>query len=108
MTNQNGLQIDPFGSVSEATFSLFRVTTAEDWTDLRYDLMETRDSNWLVNIYFVSWMILSAFLLVNIIVGAIVNNYDLEQQKARADEQDNKLDALQKQLEEINRKLDEK
>jgi voltage-gated sodium channel len=108
ITNQNGLKIDPFGTISEATFSLFRVTTAEDWTDLRYDLMESDENNLLVNIYFVSWMILSAFLLVNIIVGAIVNNYDLERQKARADEQDNRLDFIQQQLEEISKKLDSK
>jgi uncharacterized membrane-anchored protein YhcB (DUF1043 family) len=63
--------------------------------------MESDENNLLVNIYFVSWMILSAFLLVNIIVGAIVNNYDLERQKARADEQDNRLDFIQQQLEEL-------
>jgi voltage-gated sodium channel len=108
LTNLNGLKIDPFGSISEATFSLFRVTTAEDWTDLRYDLMDSTDNNLLVNIYFVSWMILSAFLLVNVIVGAIVNNYDLEHNKEREDQQDNKLNFILKQLEEINKKMDSK
>ena len=32
---------DPFGSVPEAMFSMFRVLTGEDWTDLRYDLLDT-------------------------------------------------------------------
>ena len=107
-TNLDGLKIDPFGSISEATFSLFRVTTAEDWTDLRYDLMESGNNNLLVNLYFVSWMILSAFLLVNIIVGAVVNNYDAERNKTRDEEQDNKMKNIQTQLEEINKKLDSK
>ena len=108
VTNLVGLKIDPFGSISEAIFSLFRVTTGEDWTDLRYDLIEAEMSNVLVNLYFVSWMILSAFLLVNIIVGAIVNNYDYERNNARENEQDKKLATIQKQLEEINKKLNSK
>jgi len=108
VVNLDGLKIDPFGTISEAIFSLFRVTTGEDWTDLRYDLIKAEMSNVLVNLYFVSWMILSAFLLVNIIVGAIVNNYDFERNNARENEQDNKLDLIQKQLEEINKKLDSK
>ena len=69
---------DPFGNISEALFSLFRVTTGEDWTDLRYDLLSSDVPFWLVNIYFVSWLILSAFFLLNIIIGAVVKNYDSE------------------------------
>ena len=71
--------LDPFGGVSEAFFSLFRVATGEDWTDLRYDLLvqETKISYMVVNLYFVSWYILAAFLLLNIVFGAIINNYHL-------------------------------
>ena len=106
VANIEEVQIDPFGNVSEAFFSLFRVTTGEDWTDLRYDLIDASSTNWLVNIYFVSWMILSAFLLVNIIIGAIVNNYDMEYHKEREDEQDSKLDSILQQINEIKKKLD--
>ena len=70
--------IDPFGSISEAFFSLFRVTTGEDWTDLRYDLMNRNVdiSPLLIDTYYLSWYILSAFLLINIVFGAIINNYE--------------------------------
>lgn len=105
VSNFEGAQIDPFGNIGEAIFSLFRVTTGEDWTDLRYDLINSSRSNWIVNLYYVSWMILSAFLLLNVIIGAIVNNYDLEYNKAREDEQDSKLDRILKQIEEINKKF---
>jgi len=105
VSNLDGIQIDPFGTIGEAIFSLFRVTTGEDWTDLRYDLMNSSRSNLVVNLYFVSWMILSAFLLINIIIGAIVNNYDLEYNKAKEEEQDSKLNDVLKQIHEINKKL---
>lgn len=71
---------DPYGTLGEAMFSLFRVMTGEDWTDLRYNLLskDGASAEWdvLVTLYHVSWMIVSAFLLLNLVVGAIVNNYD--------------------------------
>ena len=68
--------VDPFGNIGEAFFSLFRVTTGEDWTDLRYDLM-AKTSPFIMNAYFISWYVMSAFLLVNIVFGAIINNYEV-------------------------------
>lgn len=69
---------DPFGSVSESMFSMFRVLTGEDWTDLRYDLILGKPKWYKVSVtfFFVSFVIFSAFLLVNLIVGAVCNNYD--------------------------------
>ena len=95
-----GGKIDPFGNVGEALFSLFRVTTGEDWTDLRYDLMDTGVSHTIINIYFVTWMILSAFLLLNIIIGAIVNNYEYEFNKEKDEYMENKINRILKILEE--------
>jgi len=100
----SGAKIDPFGDVGEALFSLFRVTTGEDWTDLRYDLMEVGIDHWIINFYFVSWMVVSAFLLLNIIIGAIVNNYENEFNKEKANELENKLNAILKKLEDLESK----
>ena len=100
----SGARIDPFGNVGEALFSLFRVTTGEDWTDLRYDLMEVDISHSIVNAYFVSWMVLSAFLLLNIIIGAIVNNYENEFNKERVSEMEIKMNKILSDLEELKSK----
>ena len=100
----NGAKIDPFGNVAEALFSLFRVTTGEDWTDLRYDLMEVGINHSWINFYFVSWMVLSAFLLLNIIIGAIVNNYENEFNKEKTTEMEDKIDTILSQLEELKSK----
>ena len=69
--------IDPFGSIGEAFFSLFNVTIG--WTDLRYDLMGKNSnlSHLIINIYYLTWYVLSAFLLINIVFGAIINNYEI-------------------------------
>ena len=74
--------------------SLFRVTTGEDWTDLRYDLLSSDVPFWLINSYFVSWLILSAFFLLNIIIGAVVKNYDSEYTNDKNAKQDEELKQL--------------
>lgn len=94
VSNRYNEIFDPFGSISEALFSLFRVTTGEDWTDLRYDLLSSDVPFWLINSYFVSWLILSAFFLLNIIIGAVVKNYDSEYTNDKNAKQDEELKQL--------------
>lgn len=74
---------DPFGSIGEGIFTLFRALTGEDWTDLRYNLVTASELG-IVNIsptiitgFFVSWFCISAFLLLNLVTGAVINNYQL-------------------------------
>jgi len=87
----NGL--DPFGNILEAFFSLFRVSTGEDWTDLRYDLLSLNVdiSPVVINVYFLSWYVLSAFLLLNIVFGAVINNYEVIYATEKNDDDDDKL-----------------
>ena len=64
-------------------FTLFRVLTGEDWTDIRYNLIVASNKNliitpaWVITTYHVLWYIISAFLLLNLLVGAILNNYQI-------------------------------
>lgn len=86
---------DPYGTLHEAMFTLFRALTGEDWTDLRYNLTKASEYNVIqvsptfVTGFHVLWFILSAFLLLNLVVGAIVNNYQLaiEEAENKKDEQ---------------------
>ncbi|MDG1101494.1 MAG: ion transporter [Saprospiraceae bacterium] len=101
VSNKFNDTFDPFGNISEALFSLFRVTTGEDWTDLRYDLLSSDVSNWIVNIYFVSWLILSAFFLLNIIIGAVVKNYDSEYSQDKNAKQDEEIKQLKIEINKL-------
>ena len=98
---------DPFGNIMEAFFSLFRVTTGEDWTDLRYDLMVVT-SNFMVNTYFISWYVLSAFLLINIVFGAIINNYEIVYAEEASDTEENTEleDPLLEEIKALEMKID--
>lgn len=72
---------DPFGTVGESMFTLFRELTGEDWTDVRYNHITAYECGvistppMITTLYHVTWFVLSAFLLLNLVVGAIVNNY---------------------------------
>ena len=88
-----GSDKDPYGSLGEAMFTLFRELTGDDWTDIRYNHITACECGILnlnttvVTIYHVSWFILAAFLLLNLVTGAIINNYQLA-----IDEQNTKKD----------------
>jgi len=85
---------DPFGSLGEAVFTLFRELTGEDWTDLRYNHITAYEcgvikaSPGVITAYHVSWFCLAAFLLLNLVTGAIINNYTIaiEEQEKRKKE----------------------
>lgn len=92
---------DPFGTLHEAMFTLFRELTGEDWTDLRYNHITAyeygliKTSPGVITAYHVLWFVLAAFLLLNLVTGAIINNY----QNAK-EEQDRLRKEHLKELEE--------
>ncbi len=68
---------DPYGTVQESMFTLMRIMSGEDWTDIRYSLQASAPAQYYsTDIYHVTWLVLSSFLLLNLIVGAIVINFD--------------------------------
>ena len=87
---------DPYGTLDESMFTLFRALTGEDWTDLRYNLQTAADLGVIkVNKHFVTWFhvlwfVLSAFLLLNLVVGAIVNNYQTAMQESETKKEEQK------------------
>lgn len=79
---------DPYGSIDEAFFTLFRALTGEDWTDLRYNLITASRydlisvSPSVVTIFHVIWFCIAAFLLLNLVTGAVINNYQISIEEA--------------------------
>ncbi|MBO7507598.1 MAG: ion transporter [Paludibacteraceae bacterium] len=78
---------DPYGSLDEAMFTLFRAMTGEDWTDLRYNLVTAskmgviKTPSAVVTLFHVFWFVIAAFLLLNLVTGAILNNYQKERSR---------------------------
>lgn len=88
---------DPFGDLGEAIFTLFRELTGEDWTDLRYNHITASEyglihvNSAVITTYHVSWFCLAAFLLLNLVTGAVINNYQIaidEEDEKKKDKRD--------------------
>ncbi|GGD43769.1 hypothetical protein GCM10012288_17650 [Malaciobacter pacificus] len=78
--------------------TLFRVLTFEDWTDVMYEAMEVYPWAW---VYFVSFVIIAAFVFFNLFVAVIIGEMQKLQEAEMKDEihEDHlKLDIL---LEEV-------
>jgi voltage-gated sodium channel len=60
-------------SLGISLLTLFRVVTLEDWTDVMYTAMELHPLSWL---YFVSFVILGTFIVINLFIAVVINNLD--------------------------------
>ncbi len=68
-------EIDPthWSDLGISLLTLFRVVTLEDWTDVMYAAMEGNRWAW---IYFVSFVVLGTFVVVNLFIAVVLNNLD--------------------------------
>ena len=93
---------DPYGTLPEALFTLLRCMTGDDWTDLRYNLVTASRMNLiqaspaLVTGFHILWYMFAAFLLINLVVGAVINNYQeiMEKEKQNLQELKKKYKGL--------------
>ena len=60
-------------SLGISLLTLFRVVTLEDWTDVMYKAMELHSFAWM---YFVSFVVLGTFVVVNLFIAVVINNLD--------------------------------
>ena len=96
---------DPYGTLHESMFTLFRALTGEDWTDLRYNLVVASEYKLIpvgpsfVTSVHILWFVMSAFLLLNLVVGAIVNNYQLAMNEAEEEARKAEAEAKAKKAE---------
>lgn len=85
-------EINPtlWGDISISLLTLFRVMTFEDWTDVMYETMDVYPLSW---IFYLTFIFLTAFAFLNMVIGIVVNVLEDEHAKERAaqDEADGKI-----------------
>lgn len=91
-----------WGDISISLLTLFRVMTFEDWTDVMYETMAVHPLSW---IYYLTFIFLTAFAFLNMVIGIVVNVLEDEHAKERAaqDEADGKIsmDELAEEIREL-------
>ncbi len=67
-----------WGDIAISMLTLFRVMTFEDWTDVMYETMAVYPFSWA---FYLSFIFLSAFAFLNMIIGIVVNVLEEEHQR---------------------------
>lgn len=62
-----------FGDLGSTLFTLFQLTTLENWAEIARDIMSTEPA---AAVYFISFILISAFIIVNVVVGVIVSSIE--------------------------------
>lgn len=91
-----------FGDLASTFFTLFQLTTMENWADVARQIMEM--NGWAA-FYFISFVIIGAFIIVNVVVGIIVGA--LEHAATHADIlEENPEMSLRTELEQLQEQID--
>ncbi|MEQ9209069.1 MAG: ion transporter [Pseudomonadales bacterium] len=102
-----------WGHIGLSLLTLFRVMTFEDWTDVMYETMEVHSWSW---VFYLSFIFLTAFAFLNMIIGIVVKVLEEEQQKEHQAKQAATHDGraepdryeLQRQIMELKELIEEK
>lgn len=93
-----------FGSLHASLLTLFQVVTLESWASgvMRPMLAQDPTSWW----YFVSFIMIGSFVIINLLVGVIVNNVEEAHREDTPSPTDLKLAEMQKEMQEIKQLLE--
>jgi voltage-gated sodium channel len=101
-----------WGSLGQSMLTLFSVLTLEGWVEIQDKALEFNEWSW---VYFVSFVLVSSFVLINMVIAVLINGVD--EARARAAEERRaleraedvplleRLDALREGIDDIERQL---
>ncbi len=70
-----------WGDIAISMLTLFRVMTFEDWTDVQYETMAVFPLSWM---FYLSFIFLTTFTFLNMVIGIVVGVMEDERAKSRA------------------------
>ncbi|WP_104007895.1 ion transporter [Jhaorihella thermophila] len=95
---------DWFGNLGRSAYSLFQIMTLESWSmGIVRPVMEVHPHAWA---FFVPFIMATTFVMVNLLVGLIVNSMQEAHHEGEAERTDAYRDEVLARLEAIERRLD--
>lgn len=80
-----------FGSLDRSLFTMFEIMTLENWPGVAEPIVQERPAAW---VFFVAYIVLTAFILLNLLIGVIVSAMEIEVNRHRWQE-DQRLERKQ-------------
>jgi voltage-gated sodium channel len=109
-------------NIGRSMLTMFQLLTIEGWNDIQATVIDTEPWSW---VFFVSFIVLSAFVLFNIVIGVVINSIEEAREEAKAEalalehavhtegvgaqaQVLQRLDALQEAIEDLRTDLESK
>ena len=97
------INITLWRDISVSMLTLFAVMTFEDWSDIMYETMTVYPLSWT---YFLSFIFLTAFAFLNMIIGIVVNVLEDERQEIRKKERSESGEPTLKEIYQLLKRLE--
>lgn len=75
-----------FYSIWNSFLGMYQILSSEDWTDILYDVTSYNthlNTGWMGAAFFIAWFILAYFILVNMFIAVIQENFDVSEDEKR-------------------------
>jgi voltage-gated sodium channel len=96
---------DLFGTLGKSLYTLFTVMTLEGWTnDVAKPVMQNHPWGW---IFFVTFIVSTTFMVLNLFIGVVVNAMQREAEKAEAAEREAEREMIKEEAAPILREVKE-
>jgi len=76
---------DEFGA---AFITVFQVLTMENWQTVLYDSMRSEVSKFLVSTYYIAWIFVGNFILLNLFLAILLDSFLGEEEEEESAQQD--------------------
>jgi len=100
---------DLWGDITISMLTLFRVMTFEDWTDVMYETMAVHPLSWF---YYLTFIFLTAFAFLNMVIGIVVNVLEDEHARERKEQEEAEgkvqLEGVMEELQRLRKMVEEK
>lgn len=83
--NDNNVRID-FKNIYNSFVGMYQVLSSENWTILMYNstqYQQTWGSSWIGATFFILWFILANFIVLNMFIAFITENFDVSEDEKR-------------------------
>ncbi|THV45502.1 hypothetical protein BGAL_0481g00030 [Botrytis galanthina] len=75
-----------FSTIFNSFLGLYQILSSENWTTLLYNVTgidKSRNTAWIGAAFFIGWFILANFILVNMFIAVIQENFDVSEDEKR-------------------------
>jgi len=79
----------PFNTIYNSFLGMYQILSSEDWTSILYTVTSfttALDTAWIGAVFLIGWFILSYFILINMFIAVIQENFDVSEDMKRLEQ----------------------